>query len=524
MIARAAATPDAPAPSGAGFFDARATTPDGVEADFVVVGSGAGGGAAARALARGGARVVVLEEGPRVATADLGSTALGTMATLFRNQGKQTAFGRATTPLLQARCVGGGTLVNSAIIWRLPEAVLASWRDRFGLGDGFAPAALEAAYETIEREMSVRPVVEGLTAGRQDALMRDGAARAMIDGRFLHRSERGCRASGRCLHGCPHEAKQSTAVNYLPRAVADGAAVYANAAVERVVIERGRAVAVIGRATASGGESAPGAPGQRRRFRVAARRAVIVCASAVQSPNLLRRSGVRREHLGDHFMAHPGTALLAFYPQPVGAWSGASQGFEALGLRDTLGAKMESVNVPPEVAAARLPGAGRRLAAFVDRLDHAAIWMVAVRAEAEGRIRPSVLFGDHVAYDLTAADMDRVRQGLRRLAEMHFLAGATEVVTGVHGLPELLRSIDEVRVFENAPLDPRAYSMVASHLFGGCRAGREPRLSVVDPDLKVHGVDGLYVMDASVFPTNTGVNPQHGIMAIATVAAERLVA
>jgi len=40
----------------------------------------------------------------------------------------------------------------------------------------------------------------------------------------------------------------------------------------------------------------------------------------------------------------------------------------------------------------------------------------------------------------------------------------------------------------------------------------------------VHGVDGLYVMDASVFPTNTGVNPQHSIMSIATVASERLVA
>ena len=38
----------------------------------------------------------------------------------------------------------------------------------------------------------------------------------------------------------------------------------------------------------------------------------------------------------------------------------------------------------------------------------------------------------------------------------------------------------------------------------------------------VHGVDGLYVMDASVFPTNTGVNPQHSIMSIATVAATRI--
>ena len=77
-------------------------------------------------------------------------------------------------------------------------------------------------------------------------------------------------------------------------------------------------------------------------------------------------------------------------------------------------------------------------------------------------------------------------------------------------------------MFDEAPLDPRAYSLVMTHLFGGCRAGRDAATSVVDPTLKVHGVDGLYVMDASVFPTNTGVNPQHSIMSIATVAATRL--
>jgi len=112
--------------------------------------------------------------------------------------------------------------------------------------------------------------------------------------------------------------------------------------------------------------------------------------------------------------------------------------------------------------------------------------------------------------------------GMRTLAEMHFSAGAREVVTGVAGLPESIRSRDEVRVFDEAPLDPRAYNLVMTHLFGGCRAGKDAATSVVDPTLKVHGVDGLYVMDASVFPSNTGVNPQHSIMSIATVAATRL--
>jgi choline dehydrogenase-like flavoprotein len=263
-------------------------------------------------------------------------------------------------------------------------------------------------------------------------------------------------------------------------------------------------------------------PEAGQRFRIAARRAVVVAGGVIQSSNLLWRSGVRARHLGEHFMAHPGTAVMGLYPTRVDAWTGASQGYEAYGLRDTLGAKFESINVPPEVTAARLPGAGARFAARLAELPHVANWSVALKADAEGRIRPSRLFGDYVRYDLTHGDLERLRRSLRTLAEMHFAAGAREVISGVAGLPETLRGPDELARFDEAPLDPRAYSLLLTHLFGGCRAGRDPATSVVDPTLKVHGVDGLYVMDASVFPSNTGVNPQHSIMSVAIVAATRL--
>jgi choline dehydrogenase-like flavoprotein len=498
-----------------GFFDASAGGIDAEVADIVIIGSGAGGGTAARVLASRGARVVVLEEGPLVSAGALGRTARKSMATLLRHGGEQTAFGRATIPILQGSCVGGSTFVNSAIAWRIPDKVLSDWHARFGLDQAWPKDALDAAYTRIEEELSVRPVTEEKTAGLQDLRMRAGAARAGLDHRFLHRYERDCRGSGRCFHGCPYEAKQSMTVNYLRRAAVDGAAVYANARAERVVFQGRRAIAVAG-------STAQGKGRERKPFRVSARVGVVVAASAIQSPNLLRRSGVRHPQLGSHFMVHPGASLVALYPNPVRAWTGASQGYEVFGLRDSVGLKFESLNVPPEVIASRLPGAGRRLAAYLERLDHVATWAVVVRADAEGRVRPSRLFGDYVKYDPLDRDLERLRRGLKHLAQMHFWAGATEVVTGVHGLPEVLYSIDEVDVFDRAPLDPRAYTLLASHLFGGCRAGRDADNCVVDPNLRVHGYEGLYVMDASVFPTNTGVNPQHGIMAVVSLAAERL--
>lgn len=498
------------------FVDAGASGVPVEETDFVVVGSGAGGGAAARVLAASGARVVVLEEGPRVETASLGTSAAHSMRRLFRAYGKQTAFGRAATPFLQGACVGGTTFVNSAIVWRLPEKVLARWHREFGLADGLPARDVDAAAARIEEELSERAVVEGVNTSGQDLLLRAGADKLGVTGRFIHRYERGCKGSGRCLHGCPHEAKQSTALTSLRRVVDDGGYVVAEARVHRIEHYNGRARVVHGVVRGDG-------PAAGERFRIAARRAVVVAGGVVQSSNLLWRSGVRARHLGEHFMAHPGTALIGLYPSRVDPWTGASQGYEAYGLRDTLGVKFESINVPPEVTAARLPGAGARFAKRLAELPHVANWAVALRAEAEGRIRPHWLLGDMVTYDLSPSDLKRLRDAIGRLAAMHFAAGAREVVTGIAGLPETITA-DRVDLIRDAPLDPRCYSLVMTHLFGGCRAGADPSTSVVDPTLKVHGIDGLYVMDASVFPTNTGVNPQHSIMSVATVAATRLAA
>jgi choline dehydrogenase-like flavoprotein len=483
--------------------------------DYLIVGSGAGGGAAARALARAGARVVVLEEGPYVDRTMVGTIARESMLKLCRAQGKQAAFGRATTPILQGRCVGGTTFINSAIVWRIPEKVIARWKNDFGLH--FDGELLDRAYRTIEEEMSESEVQEGVNSNKQDLLLREGARKLGIEGRFLHRYEKGCRGSGRCLHGCPNDAKQSTTINYLTRAAADGASIFSNAEVKKVVIERGRAKGVIGKILGEG-------PERGRSFRLDATKAVIVCASAVQSPALLMRSGVRHPELGARFMAHPGTTVMGMYRDRVDMWTGASQGYEVLGLRDSVGVKLESINVPPEVVAARFPGAGPRLAEWIDRLPYVTSWAVAIKAEAEGRVSASRLFGAMVSYSLLERDIDKLRKGMRALAEMHFAAGAVEVIPGVYGLPEVIKSVDEIKIFDEAPRNPQAYSMVATHLFGGARAGKDPNAFVVDENLKVNGVESLYVMDASIFPSNTGVNPQHSIMALATVAAQKVAA
>jgi choline dehydrogenase-like flavoprotein len=477
-------------------------------ADYVVVGSGAAGASAALVLAEGGRDVIVLEEGPEVRQRDRGQGAVEAFLRLFRDGGTQVAMGRSVIPVLQGRCVGGTTVVNGAIVWRLPEKAYERAFGAIGARDAIPLAALEARMDRIERDLSVAPAPEHVLGGN-GSLMKRGSEALGWAGHAIRRNVVDCQGSGRCIEACPTKRKQSMEVTYLPRATARGARILAEHEVRTVDMSAARAVGVTG----VRGDGSP--------FRIAARRGVILAASAIQSPCILRRSGVGpREHVGAHFRLHPATAVAGVYRDPVRLWEGATQSFEVDEFRSE-GFKMEVTGLPVELAGVRLPGMGQAFQRAMVDYPHMAVWGVQIRAEAEGAVSPASGRSD-LRYTPLPSDMEIFRRGARRLAEMHFAAGAVRVYPGVHGGPDVLESPDDLARLDDLPLDPRAWSIISSHLFSTCRMGADERSGVVGFDGAVHGARGLWVLDASALPTNLGVNPQHTIMALSTLLAERL--
>jgi choline dehydrogenase-like flavoprotein len=485
-----------------------------LEADYVVVGSGAGGATAAVTLARAGAQVAMIEAGPWRDPEHYPHSAYGTMRDMVDAWGSNFTRGRAFWPIVQGSGVGGSTVINSAICVRTPGDIFEQWRRQLGVGEPGLAEQIWQIQEELEHELAASPVPAPVR-GNSNLLARRGATALGYENHYLTRYVRDCRGSGQCLQGCRDDRKQSLNRNFIPELLARGGDVLSCAPVRRVRLQGDRATAVEGRFKH---------PQSRRagaRFSVRARKAVLVAASVTGTPILLMRSGLRHRALGQGFRAHPGAPLFGCYDEPVDMNSGATQGWASLAFREQPGLKLETLSIPLDMLAGRLAGSGPTLMARLAEYRHFAMWAVACRAETVGSIGRGLGGRPVVRYSLSHEDMLRFRAGMLTLAKTHVAAGARSILPAIEGLPYELRP-DQIDCIRDAPLDPRAYVAILSHLFGGCVMGRSADDSVCDQHGRVHGYRNLYIADASAIPSNLGVNPQHTIMALARLWARRL--
>ncbi len=469
------------------------SAPRHLEADVCVIGAGAGGAVAAAELAEGGARVVLLEQGPDHDPDGFTARPLEMMARLYRDGGQTTTLGAPPILLPLGRGLGGTTLINSGTCFRTPAAVLERWRREHGLQlDG---PELERCFERVERALSVAEVTPEL-AGANAAVVRRGAERLGWSHGYLRRNARGCVGSGVCAFGCPTSAKQHTGITYLPRARAAGAQVLTGADVRRILVRNGRARGV--QARLPDGDLEVHAP------------RVIVAAGTIHTPLLLGRSGLGRDsgQLGRNLVLHPATTAFALMDETVDMARGVPQSFYVDEFA-AQGIMFESAAGPPAYVALALPLTGARHAAAMSHYRQLAQFGLMVSDSSSGRVR-SLGGAPLIHYDLVEEDIAKFRAGLARLQELFEAAGAREVY-----LP-LTPGV--------APAQARArdLKLMAFHPLGTARAAADPARGVLDPELCVHGVPGLYVADASVMPSSLGVNPQMTIMALATRLAFHL--
>ena len=471
-----------------------------VRADVCVIGSGAGGAVVAKELAEGGASVVVLEEGERFVTDDFNGRPRDMTPILYRDGGQVATLGNVPVVLPMGKAIGGSTLINSATCFRTPPPVLEAWVRDFGL-EGLAPEAMDPFFRRVERELNVVQVPEEV-AGRNAAVVKRGAAALGWHGDYIFRNVRGCVGSGICNWGCPTSAKQHVGITYVPKAWAAGATTYTSCRARRIEVAAGRARAVEASTVAGG------------RVRVECETVIVACG-AIGTPLFLRRQGLGLQsgHLGRGLTLHPATGVRALFDEVIDMSVGVPQSYYIDEFAHE-GIMFEGAAGPPDYMAMSLPFSGARHRDLMLRYRNLSQFGIMVSDHDSRGVVRERLGMTEIRYDLGRQDTAAFKRGIELLCELYFAAGAKVVYPAVERVVELRDG--DLSPLRDLDLRPQDLTLAAFHPLGTARADARPGQGVVDGDLALRGVEGVYVADGSVVPSSIGVNPQITIMGLAT--------
>ncbi|MCA2977828.1 MAG: GMC family oxidoreductase [Myxococcaceae bacterium] len=492
-----------------------------VSCDVCVVGSGSGGAWTALELVKQGKRVVMLEEGGYHTRREFDMTEPRAFQTLYQELGNRATDDLALT-ILQGRSVGGGTTVNWCSTFRTPDRILALWRDRHGV-DTLSPEVLTPHWEAIERRLHVAPWPQELI-NENNKVLWDGLGALGYERGLIRRNVNNCLNLGACGMGCPVDAKQSMLVTVLPDAVEQGLTLYSDCSA-RVLDWDGRRVRAVHAEVVDGLTRKPTGVKVTVKPKV-----TVVSGGAINSPALLMRSELLSEgRVGERTWVHPVLMMMAEFEHEVNAFRGAPQSVYSHHFIERgpgkMGYFLEVPPVHPMLASIVATGSGDETIELMTKLKHLNV-MIAIHVdgllpeETGGTVRlRRGGYGRHsINYAFTDAHWEAFRHSCKEMAKLQFAAGAKRV-RSLHLAPVTLRSPSEVDALDAAPWAPVQVKVATAHQMGGCRMGKDPSTSVVDPRLRYHGLDNLFVVDGSVLPTSLGVNPQETIFGIARWAA-----
>lgn len=488
-----------------------------LQADVVVIGSGAGGAVAAYELAAAGKKVVILEAGPYVPSSEFTENFLEAFDQLYQDKGGQSNSD-GDLLILQGRCVGGSTVVNGTVCFRTPDFVLQDWKTRYGLSN-LADGALDPYFQRVEERLSIHVNSEA-EISRNCNVIREGAEKLGWSWKPFQRNIRECALTGHCLSGCATDRKQSMLVSYLSWAIAEGAQLFSDTRVQRILANNGRASGV-------GAEVLDPKTGVVLAQLAVNAPIVVLAAGAIQSPLLLLKSELANSsgQVGKNFACHPSVAIAGRYAQDIHMWRGALLGIHVDEFEhpDKGGFLLEAGGMGiAELSLVAEPGiAGFQ--PFVAEGKHYANMVSLIHDHNVGTVSLDDKGNKRIDYRLSDADFAAMIKAIAAAARIHFAAGADRVFVPTVARREI-HSVDEIdSVLADIRNEPSTFRMVSYHPQGTLRMGSDAAHSVIDHHGQSHDVKGLYVADASLLPTSIVVNPQLTIYALASYVAEQIV-
>lgn len=518
-------------------------TPVVLEYDVVIVGSGVGGGITAKNLSEAGFRVLVIDKAYYYPAEYLPMSEAATHIHLLENGGVDTSEDGSLNVISGSNWGGGGTINWSASLQ--PQAyVRREWSQDRNL-PLFESAEFQEALDRVCKRMGVddKPVRHN----HGNRVLLDGARKLGLSAKAVPQNSAGAEHyCGHCTLGCASCEKQGPNVSWLKDAAEAGAEFIEGLECQDVVFKqiRGKKTAVGIRGlwtsrNSQGGVDGP-ASGKIHRSVLVKAKKVILSAGSMWSPTLLRKSGLKNPQIGKNLYMHPVNTLSAIFPSVVKPWEGAPlttvvSSFEDLDKHGH-GVKIEATCMLPTYSLILHNwNNGAQFKFFSTKYKHLNTYICIVRDRDPGSVIPDPASGKpRIRYTVSDFDGAHAMRGVIETAKILLVEGAKEILVNQFGTPSYIPRDDEPRditfprfvawLKEIEKLGNKAPDAVymCAHQMGSNRMSAKASQGAVDPNGRVWETEGLYVMDASVFPSASGVNPMVTNLAIQEVNSRRL--
>ncbi|KAG0170462.1 hypothetical protein DFQ28_002085 [Apophysomyces sp. BC1034] len=496
---------------------------DDLRFDAIVVGSGAGGGVTAAELAKAGKSVLVIDKGTYHHELDFDLNESSAFGNLYEYGGVFTSQDGSIS-VLAGSAFGGGTTVNWSATLKPQHFVREEWAKQ-GLTHFISPEFsrdLERVYERLGASTA------GIQHNKSNQVLIDGCKALGYHIADIPQNTHGkAHNCGFCFAGCKDGVKNGTMNTWLRDAKNYGARFLDRTKVVRVLVEKGKAVGV------------ECIVQNQHRFKF---RADVVVASggSLHTPGLLLRSGLTNKNIGRNLRLHPVSIAFGHFNENIDTFDGSimtalSNVAENLD-QEGYGAKLEVPSLHPSAYAASIPWRGAaHHKDFMLRYRKCAPILTLVRdKDSVASVRYDE--NDNFALNFSLSNFDRqsLVTGTEKSLNILVAAGAREVQTSQYGVEPFVFKPDEESRVDNPRyiqwlqrvakhgIPQEAPGIFCAHQMGSCRMGISPKVSVTKPTGETWEVKNLYVADASLFPTSTGVNPMVTTEAVSLHVAENI--
>ncbi len=494
-----------------------------IEADVCIVGSGAGGSVIAATLAERGLDVVVLEAAGYFNESDFAQLEFKAYQEMYW-RGGPTPTADGNVSLVSGTTLGGGTTINWSNCLRTTPWVREQWAREHGL-EGLDGEDFERHLEAVWQRLGATDSCSDLN-GPQQRLAAGCEALGWSFERITRNADPETydpAQAGYMGFGEQSGSKRSADRTWLADAQAGGARLIPDCRAARVLVEGGRAAGVEG----VWGWQDPAAKPVAVTVRAPR---VVVASGSLESPALLLRSQIGGPAVGSHLRLHPATAVFGIYGDDQRAWWGAPQAGLCNELRDTgdgYGFLVETAQYAPGLIGSATPWiSGADHKQRMTQFRNGATFISLTRDRGHGSVTIDSA-GEAVPSYSVADELDiaNLRRGIEAQARLHEAAGAHTITPLAGGAPTWRRG-DDLDAFiagaQRIPFRAGGHRLFSAHQMGSCRMGADPETSVAGPFGELHDTKGVWVGDASAFPTSSGTNPMITIMALARRTAEAI--